>query len=462
MLITLATISIFTSCQKEIKNTEAPNENIVFPTTDQQKQTVATVKEVSQILKEVYKNRTAFYEACATIYSGYYNDESVLLKDLLFPEKSPIYKMEKFKSFKVKDGAFKEEFLKVFNKGSYPNLIKAFGISASSTARAYAVAPTDTSMEIFSNSNGVMIYFPYSENFGSNFTPAYFDNVNTDPYGVLATIVSADREADSGPGDEPYMCFADETFTNMTICYRPVIVDDAYAEGKITHIVGTGAGPSRILPSDPPPSTNINRVFNGWTRIYNKRQYDKLIGFNSQNSGGSEIKICRISGYLQFENQQVTNFSGDQYEVNFKRSEINRGKWKRVYGVWDADWVPHNHEQVMAVYEEDNEGTQTFTGNLTTTVNVGTQQGSGGSATATRTLGYSITVKTQDELPLQEKFSRTAYFGAAKSDHAWGFQMCDTRGGTCRYDETFLPVGQYWPIYNGGANWNYTWPYNSY
>lgn len=70
-------------------------------------------------------------------------------------------------------------------------------------------------------------------------------------------------------------------------------------------------------------------------------------------------------------------------------------------------------------------------------------------------------MKTQDEIILQTKYTRVAYFGAAKATQGSGFQMCDTKGGACRYDNTFLTVGN-WPIYNGGTNLPYTWSYNTY
>ena len=71
-------------------------------------------------------------------------------------------------------------------------------------------------------------------------------------------------------------------------------------------------------------------------------------------------------------------------------------------------------------------------------------------------------IKTQDDLILQSKYSRSGYFGAAKTSQGCGFQMCDGRTGYCRYDTEFLPSGQNWPIYNCGANLSFTWPYNSY
>ncbi len=431
----------------------------IFPNEKKDIEKVSLLREVSNILKEVYKDPKAYREVNAAIYSGYYEDERVSLKDLLFPETSELYKTKDFKKYQSGVGIFKQRFVEEMDKGNYPALKHAIP-SQNYAARENTVAPTDTAAEIFSNSSGVSIYFPYSENFGSNFTAAYFDNINTDPFGNMATVIPADREADSAPGDEPYRYKTYDANGEIVweIRYRPVTVNDDYAEVKPAHIVGSGTQ-QRTYPSDPPIATNVNRVFVGWTRINNKRQYDKFISF-SGNGGGAEIKVCRVSGYLQFSNQQVTSFTGDQYEVTFKRKEIRNGIWKRVYGVWDADWVPGNTEQIMAVFEEDTEGTSTFTGSLSTTVTIPPANGNPGT-TAVGTVSYSVQVKTQDELVLQSKYTRTSYFGAAKVDQGCGFQLCDTKNGSCRFDNTFLSIGN-WPIYNCGANWNFTWPYNSY
>ena len=113
---------------------------------------------------------------------------------------------------------------------------------------------------------------------------------------------------------------------------------------------------------------------------------------------------------------------------------------------------------MYAIWEDDSEGTKTFTGSLGTTVRVDSN------VSITANIGFNVSVKTQDELVTQRKITRTAYFGAAKTDQGWGFYLCD-KNGSCRYDNTFLPSGN-WPAYDGnggnGAIWAYTWPYNSY
>lgn len=426
-------------------------EKIVFPETEPEKAKVALIKETGQILQEVYKNPAAYHEVVATIYSEYYEDERVHLRDLLYPELSKLYQTPKFKTFKAKVGSFKEAFITELTKGDYPHLKKAMNFTGNTLALRTNV---DTTQQIYSNSEGISIYFPYSENYGGNYTEGYFDSINNIPHNrYLATIVTADRIADQAPGLRPFIC---GTRNEPEICYWNVVVNDAYADSLPSHIVGTGVRP-RILRDTPPPGTNVNRVYVGWARI-NNRQYDKFISFNSANGGGSEIKIGRISAYLQTQNQQVTNFTGDVGEFSFTRKQINRGTWKKLYWVWDADWTPNNIEQIMAVYEEDAEGEETFSGTLGVSDTIG-------GVPVTASISYEVKVKTQDEITLQRKITRSAYFIGAKTDNNWGFEMFNRKDKSEGYDNGFLTSGN-WPLYDGnkkdGANWNFTWPYNSY
>jgi hypothetical protein len=441
----------FFACRKNFEQVRMePTEKVVFPETEPEKAKVAVIKETGQILQQVYKDRAAYHEVLATIYSDYYEDERVLLKDLLYPELSKLYQTAKFKSFKVKTGAFKTEFIKELTKGNYPNLKKAMNFDASTFALRTNV---DTTQQIYSNSEGVSIYFPYSENYGGNRTEGYFDSINNVPQiRYLATIVTADRIANEAPGLRPFIC---GTRDEPEICYWNVVVNDAYADSLPTHIIGTSAHP-RIIRDTPPPSANVNRVYVGWARI-NNYQYDNFISFTG-NGGGSEIKIARITAYLQSQNQQITSFNGDVGDFAFTRKEINRGTWKKLYWVWDADWTPSNIEQVMAVYEEDTEGEETFGGTLSASDTIG-------GVPVSTSANYSVKVKTQDEIALQRKITRSAYFGAAKANNNWGFEMFNRKDNSQGYDNGFLTTGN-WPLYDGngknGAKWNFTWPYNSY
>lgn len=198
--------SLISSCRKEL-NTHSFNDSEI-PITDEEKHQVAFLKEVGKVLEDVYQDPYAFYEVNAAIYSEYYTDESVLLKDLLFPEASPLYQTKQFLSFKATPGKFSKVFFETLKKGDYPLLKNALNsvLDSKTSLRTNAIMATlpttDTANEVFSNSNGVGIYFPYSENFGSNFGPNYFDNINK---GVrsryYATIVSPSGDVDSGPGE---------------------------------------------------------------------------------------------------------------------------------------------------------------------------------------------------------------------------------------------------------------------
>lgn len=446
-------------------------EEVKFPTTPKELHQVQINKDVADILKYVYQDRKAYYEVNAAIYSEYYDDESVMLRDLLFPETSPLYKMESFKKYGSPEGVFKKRFFEALSKGDYPVLKEAMGLNKLNntdnrltTAQARvetiaAVAPMDTAIEIYSNSSGTCIYFPYSENYGSNFTAAYFDNVNTDPWGNLATIVPADREANSAPAQEPYRYKTTPISGGIVweIRYRTVTVNDAYAETKVVHIVGGGADVMCHVGCTPPtplPGPQSNRVFMGWIRLQGP-QLDNLISLSKANGGGSELKIGRASGYLQMSGGQVTGFQDIiTPDKKFKRKDISKGRWRKLYGIWDPDWKADNKEQVLAAWEADNSGEQTFTGSITTTLRTAS------GATVAGTISYSIKVVSQN-LPIRQlKMDQYSYFRTAKFDQNCGFQMCDDKG--CRYDTDFLPTGYNWPVYECLAAFSWTLPYHTY
>lgn len=418
------------SCQKEVKvqTSGLPESNVRFPKTSEEKALVDKIKIVESILRKIYIDPKIRDEVNAAIKCGYYNEEAVELKDLLNPGTSKLYASNRFQRLNVEKGVFERKFKEEFNKLS-----------------GGANTGNRTNDDYFEE-NGITIYFPYSENF-----------INAGSSEI--TLVAADRDADQGPGNKP-----DGTNPDGSIKYTPVTVDDDYADVTPTHIVGV-VDDLKPLPVDsippPPPTLTIDRVFHGVSRL--GKNYDKLISFTG-NGGGSEMKIARISGYLQVQNQQVTNFTGDVVSVNYKRSDVKRRRWKIVYSVWDADWVAANNEQTYAVYEEDTEGSQTFSGSLSTTViiNAGPPP-----TTGTGTIGFSVTVKTQDEIVTQRKIGRTAYFLTAKQDQGAGFNMCENPcsghgvANPCQ-DNTFLPPNQYWPIWDCGTDWKYLWPYKIY
>jgi hypothetical protein len=174
---------------------------------------------------------------------------------------------------------------------------------------------------------------------------------------------------------------------------------------------------------------------------------DKLVSFTG-NGGGSEIKVCRINGFLKMADEQITNFTGDVITLHYTRADIRKRRWKRVFSVWDPNWNYQDIEQIYAVYEDDNMGSGTITGSLTTTVNlpgkIGKTEGE---------LGFKIDFKSQDEIITQRKLDRKSFLRDGMNDQGYGF-MTDAND--------FLPIGKDWPVIDGGAVWSYTFPYRIY
>lgn len=175
--------------------------------------------------------------------------------------------------------------------------------------------------------------------------------------------------------------------------------------------------------------------------------HDRLISSQGRG-GGNDVQVMRISGYLQPVNMQITNSMGDLIPLSFKRRDVKKGIFRRTFSVWDVDWRSDNLEQVLVIYEDDDNITKTVTGGVTTTLTAST----GNTIVATST--YSVTIPNADVIMRQMKISRNSYFTGAYSDKGFGY----------RPDKTFLqatdPHG--WPLYEGatsGTLVSWTWPY---
>lgn len=355
--------------KSEIAQPDFVDPNVVKTPEDIRK--ANSILTVTQTLRKIYSNRMVVEEVNAAIASGYYADETVLLKDLLEPATSPIYQMDSFKSRKVargfKPGLFKEQFE------------KELGVS-SMTAR--------TNDEYFID-NGISIYFPYSE--------------ETEYTHYVITVVGATVESDQAwvympIGPEPDII--NQPGTN-------VLVDDNYASLYPMHVVGVGAEPNPIVNSSHNPQNMLVRI--GSVRC--KYQFDRLISFTG-NGGGSEIVFGRGDGYLQLNaNQQVTSFNGDQFTIRFKRREIRNTEWKYVNEIWDANWEVDNPEQILGIYEQDTQGTKTFNGSVQTKISNNT----------TVTIGYAISVLTQDEIIRNWAIPRSFLVAQTQVNQGFGF-----------------------------------------
>ena len=389
----------------------------------------AVTKEVSEVLEQVYADHQAYVEVNRAIFKGDYIDERIPLKDLLFAKSGK----------KI----FRERFCRILENGNYPllcaELAGPLGLKLPKNASNVMIT-NDSAATVLSATRPVSIYFPYSENFGN---VVIYDTLP--PNSKLAivlkpTLVYSDRDADAAPGRKPYYCSGGLN----NLCWADITVTDSYAELNPTHIVTVGATPRDTTPVVLKTEL-VTRTYHGWSRL--SRQMDKLISFTG-NGGGSEIKVCRINGFLKVQDEQITNFAGDVATVHYTRADIRKKRWKRVFSVWDPNWNYQDIEQVYAVYEDDNMGSKTISGSLTTTVNLPGKLGK-----AEGEIGFKIGMMSQDEILTQRKFDRKSFLRDGLNNQGWGY-VIDAND--------FLPVGKDWPIIDGGAIWSYTFPYRIY
>ena len=419
-----------------------------MPSTKEEEEMVSYLSKITDILKGMYVDNNKYLKIVnAAIYSKTYTDESILLKNLIFlDDKNILTKNNRFKNIIAKLNVNPEDFSNKFWKeveklkdDVFTNFLMSLNGNISTSKMSVNSLNAPMNLANGSDAPQLSIYYPYSE----QFMPVAGGDPNY--YAPITTLVTATLDADEGWGTVPHY------FNGVFQEYIQVLVNDDYAYNNPTQIIGVnGIEPYDntaevlIAPLPPPPPPGVSRVYVG--EAICKKQFDKLISFTG-NGGGSEIRFCRGSGYLQLVNNRVENF-GDEFQSDFSRKQIRKEDWKRIYSIWDANWIEGNVEQIFAIYEKDNIGTANFNGSLSTTIRLTT------GINTTGTIGYSFTVTTQDEIIRQLKIDRNSYFRGAFIDQGCGF----------RPDFTFLPKPDThgWPIYDCGANVSYTWPYNTF
>ena len=379
----------FLSCKKD--RIDRNSGTAVFPRTAAEKEKAALHTEFANMLRHIYEDEGAFREVQAAIWSGYYEDERVLLKALLSPGSSPMYALDAFKNFNTGKGRFQQQFDHFISKDSFP-LLKRYlekagyepGNNWPSTEKP-SLLRVNASMNFEPETGGeeeaLAIYFPYSENYKPVFQ-------NDEATWFRATLVPADREANEGPGLEPLNC-------GSYSCYTPVLVNDDYCEQHAVHIVQSGG---RIATSAPVVAQpGITMVMLGSVKC--SKQYDHLISFTG-NGGGSELRFVRADGYLQQNaNGQITS-PQNVISVNCSRKDIRKNRWKEVNSIWDSNWETDNPEQVFAIYEEDNEGSRTLSGSIQAKLK----------SLTIEPLSYEFTVQTKDDIIRQLGWKRNSFF----------------------------------------------------
>lgn len=447
-LLALTLLTAIISCKKNAIDYQngGVDQSKVYqkPLTYEQIELVSNLEKITLILEDLYKEKKNLKLVNAAIYAKAYTDESVLLKDLINPLHSILPGNKKFvelcSKWNVSLQDFSDAFWKAARTKNDTQLFDFLDFVQNKHLPLQNLSSGQLGLNYQDQSSEVSIYFPYSSEFDIS--------ASGDSYGPVASLVAASAEADEALGLQPFYS------GGVLVEYRPVVVNDNYVFNHPTHIVGiNGIEPYETQDAslNPPTITtppNVNRVYVGDAIC--RAQYDRLISFTG-NGGGSEIKYCRASGYLELVGHQITEFE-DKTTVRFERGTIHKKQWQRVYAIWDADWVVENKEQVFAIYEEDNNAEITFTGSLSTTLK--TEIG----ATIDGSIDYQIKRSSQDEIIKQLKISRVSYFAGALRNQGWGFGK----------DKSFLPATATngWPYYDavpeGGADVGWSWPYDGY
>ena len=416
-----------TGCKKDFQE-KIPatriNENHVFrkPETAEEKALVLNLGKITEVLKEIYKSRDVIKEVNAAIYAGVYSDESVLLRDLVFPENGRVSQSARFRELAAKwrftPGGFARAFMDAAESRKDPQFTGFIKAMAGSSQR-----PTEYQVE------PVSIYYPYSDEF--------LEPVFEDQGATITTLVAATADADEGLG---YLTSFDAYGTPQ---HQEVVVNDAYVFANPTHIIGVnGIEPVETAPTSvnvfnptgPVDIADLGRevkqVYIGEVRC--RQQFDKLISFTG-NGGGSEIRFTRADGFLKYVDGQV---QADMFIVNgpykIERGDIrDGGRWIDWTSVWDGDWEASNFEQNMAVYEEDNRNSVSFTGTLKTTVKINS------TITAEGSIGFTLNFRSDDPLIFQMNYKHDVFFALNRFD-----QEGELRNG--------------WPVRNKNSSVSFT------
>ena len=165
-----------------------------LPSTPSEISLVNNLAKVTDVFKELYKDNSNLRLVNAAIYSKLYKDESILLKDLIFPQESRLVQNKKFNTLTQKWNtslnSFSKNFWEIVKKDNDKNF-ELFLNNLSTIRTALLTTGSNDNNE----SQQVTIYFPYSE---------VFVLPNDGYVEPLTSIVTATADADEGFGYLPY------------------------------------------------------------------------------------------------------------------------------------------------------------------------------------------------------------------------------------------------------------------
>lgn len=363
---------------------------------------------MTTVFKELYKNPINVKVVRAAIRSKICSDESIFLSELIYPEVGKLSQNKKFLDYAKRNEfsltAFSNQFWKISKNLGSQSFIDFLGAIKKPSGTA-----------LYRDDNGgydPTIYEPYHENFEDDVETEEVPDPNYIT-GALVSLVTATAEADEGWGERPVY-----DVTGTFLFFETVLVNDDFAFENPTHIIGLNGieyEPEVTVPNAAFPPTGpvfvglpreVKQVYVGDVRVNHNNQYDKLISFTG-NGGGSEIRFTRSDGFLVFVDGQVqpnTFIIGDR---TISRNDIKRARWVGYSLEWDGDWEFDNLQQNLAIFEEDNRNSSTFNGSLTTTITAAVTPIT---ITSSRTIGFTITYKSDDYLIRQSNYNRDVFF----------------------------------------------------
>lgn len=109
LMLAVMVVIVGIGCKKDAtenfeQSTISVNPSKVFkiPSTPEEKLLVKNLQSVTDVFKVLYQEKSNLKLVNAAIFSKAYSDESVLLKDLIYPENSWLSQNSKFKGFSQK------------------------------------------------------------------------------------------------------------------------------------------------------------------------------------------------------------------------------------------------------------------------------------------------------------------------------------------------------------------------
>jgi len=423
------------------------------PTTSAEIKLVENLGKVTAVLQELYRDRINVNVVNAAIKSHAYTDESVLLGDLIYPDKGRVAQTPAFQKYARRQNLslpnFAQKFWIIVNSRNDAEFntflagVRTGPVSIPSLISSHTKTAVSSKNLTTDSGEPVSIYFPYNQQFMPTLDEG--GGGGDVSYGQVTSLVTATADADVAWGNQPYSTTAGESG------YRQVLVNDEFAYNNPTHIVGVNGiepygelNPTQMPNFVPAPPTTlpgatrtIQQVYVGDVRC--RKQYDALISFTG-NGGGSEIRFTRADGFSKFTDGHIVPDAFISGDATITRWHIRNESFYAYNSEWDGDWEVANLNQNLAIFEEDNRNQLKITSSISTTLKEST---SGNQAVGT--IGFEKIVKSDDELIRQQNVNHASFFPLNRIDlegemlGGWPVRDRTAQVSFILQDRTFIP-----------------------